>query len=70
MPSLYTISPLLMVTYPSACAAMSGRPRPPALQILQNESRSVQVTAASAPVEPLILVAEVPEVGRHGVLLV
>src|SRR6266702_364335 len=62
---------LRMIRKFTACRAISGTPRPPALhKITKSEDASGRVTVANALVKAVILVAEVLEEGRHDLSLV
>src|SRR6266702_3165668 len=70
VPSMIISMSFVNKRYLSACAEMSGTPRPSGLHRSQIKNRSGEVIAASALVEPGILVAEVLEEGGHRAALV
>ncbi len=58
------------IVHLSACAAMSGMPRPPGLHKLHSKSRSGRAMAANVLVKAGILVAEALEEGGHHLVLI
>jgi len=59
-----------MIKKLSACAEMSGMPRPKGLHRLRSENRTCLVTAANTLVEAIILAAQILEEGGDSVYLV